>query len=118
MGPGSASRWRAVCGKRLGARAAGAQCVRGAWEREPLARSVREAPGSASLWRALCERDQGARASGAHYVGGAWERGPLARMVRGAGGTHRSAHQHAIGGGFQTRPYRAVTGMIGASTKA
>jgi len=44
---------------------------------------------------------------------GAWVRGPLARIVQCAVGTHRLAHQHAIGGGFGTRPYRAVTGMIG-----
>ncbi len=114
---GSASRWRAVCGKRLGARASGAHSMGSAREREPLARIVRERPGSASLWSALCGRDQGAQASGAHCVGETREREPLARIVWEAPGSAsrwhalcerdqgaRASGAHSMGGTWEREP--------------
>ncbi len=90
--PGSASRWLAVCGRYLGARAAGSHSMGSAREREPLARSVREGPGSASRWRALCGRARERKPLARIVWGGAWVREPLARIVRVAVRTYRSAH--------------------------
>ncbi len=47
----------------------------------------------------------------------AWERGPPARVVRSTVGPIVRRISTPSGGGFQTRPYHAVTGMIGASTE-